>query len=322
MPDVKTLTVNGTTYDLRDSNSVTDVTVNGTSVVSSGTAAITDASGNLTLNGQLDIGNQIVLPNNKGYRAKLYNSNTSISLISLSTSDNVVVGNYSSYSSTDTNNTNIYGKVVGLYAKDYVYTPSPFEMVTGNALRFNGSSSTVKAFAGAVTGDQDRLYLGGGRVMFRNYTDASTYTTMAQITTNGIISSTHATGSDSAVIGYTTYTESSTSQSLTTDTAKTLASTTLAAGQWIVVGTARFTGGASSGNNGVKALGILTGTSTLGTSTPGHMRVYATANWTQALSTTRILSLTASTTVTLQGLSTQDTPGSVAYCTMRWIRIA
>ena len=320
------------------------------------------SSSTIDLNGAIEAEGSINIPNSSQYGAWNVASGTAVKrpLLRYSSNNNLVLGSTSQRSDYESVSSGTGGGVILEGSYLYVSTGSDssetktfgvdssgntsvvnnlsvggtssltgkvtlgnnLQFTTGNRAIFDGSTDTVKIFGGVVSGDQNRLYLAGGRIMFRNYTDASTYTTMAQITSNGIISATHATGSDSAAIGYTTYGESSTSQSLTTDTAKELASTTLGAGQWVVVGTARFTGGASSGNNGVKALGILTGTSTLSTSTPAHMRVYATANWTQVLCTTRILNLTASTTVTLQGLSTQSTPGSVAWYSWRWIRIA
>lgn len=286
-------------------------------------ALTVDWNGNLDVAGSLTTGSNIKLPNHITLQGAVNDvirptgtTEDFIDIVEVNENNNVVLGYYPSYTTSGEDyNTHIYGNTIRLNARSNVVLPLGMD----KGIQFG--SGTAGLFGGAVSGNGDRLYLAGDRVMFRSSAGDS-YSTLAQITPNGIISSTHATGSDSAAIGYTTYKESTTSQSLTSDTVKTLLSTILAAGQWIVVGTARFTGGSSSGNTGVKALGISTGTSSLTTSTPGHMRVYATANWTQVLATTRILDLDASTTVTLQGLSTQNTPGSVPFCTMHWIRVA
>lgn len=118
MPDVKTITVDGVTYTLRDSSAVNDVTLNGSSIVNGGVADITDAIGNLTLNGRL-ISGGVKIQNTNSYSSENA-SDVSRYLIRYNSSNNLIVGSseqtadYNSSSSTG-GNTVLYGYNVLFY---------------------------------------------------------------------------------------------------------------------------------------------------------------------------------------------------------------
>ena len=96
---------------------VSDITLNGSSIVSGGIADITDSSGNLTLDGSLTTGSFINLPNDISLRGYTSTGGT-LNIGNVSPSNNVVLGNYSSYTTSGNNNdTNVYGNNINLNAR-------------------------------------------------------------------------------------------------------------------------------------------------------------------------------------------------------------
>ena len=247
-----------------------------------------------------------------------YNKNTSTNLFEIGngTSSNA---RSNAFEVADTGNVTAAGT---LTTGGQIKSGGRVILPNNTGLRFLNSSNTEVTVGYMSTGDG--VYFGNtGNNLILLGSNGNSSGTILNSSGNLVLNGSVTVNRHASAIGYTNYAEASTGWNLTQNANTQLASTTLSIGTWEVVATARFTGGASSGNGGVKALGILTGTSSLSTATPGHMRMQVSANYTVVLVATRILSITAdNTTVTLQATSTQTTPGSVAWYSWRWVRIA
>lgn len=105
-----------------DVGAVSDVKMNGSSVVTSGIAYVTDSSGNIHLNG-----NVYLDTNNKGIMIK-NTSNVSRTALALSSSNNLGLG-YGMYDANE-GETRIYGNTVRLFSHNTIVANSP--LIVGN----------------------------------------------------------------------------------------------------------------------------------------------------------------------------------------------
>lgn len=135
---------------------VTDVRLNGSSIVSSGIANITDTSGNLSINGALTAGGNITIPNNYIYKSK-NTSNTERNLLRYNTENNLIIGSYSQRGDYDSEESIgggilLFGKYVSLY------TNSDTTATGDRSLLINSSGDAT--FSGNITANGHSTHIG------------------------------------------------------------------------------------------------------------------------------------------------------------------
>lgn len=142
----------GGTFTETAGGGVSDVMVNGASVVDSdGIAMVTDAAGNLELNGELTLQNakNILMKDTGG---------TERAVLSMSPNNNAVLG-YGGYAANQ-GGTNIYGDIIRLYSNNAIATNRPFAglvklteyQFSTPAMNAHTYESTVSATLPAQTG--------------------------------------------------------------------------------------------------------------------------------------------------------------------------
>lgn len=169
------------------SGSVNDVQMNGASVVTSGTAYITDNSGNMSIDGSLTTGSRITIPNNSRLYSKTTSSaeqmligidNTNLIHIGASaTSSNVAIGMYgSNVTLSKAGNLSIDGNIT---VNNHDSAIGTIELGTNNRTTSVGTTVTTLATIALPAGKwiiQAYVQFPGGSAGYRRafITDSST----------------------------------------------------------------------------------------------------------------------------------------------------